>query len=195
MADQLATPQDLASLLQLTYASLTAAQQATLLMLVELGTAKVQRAAGGQRIVDLTTTAGQFDIDTDCWDPYLQLAQYPIRSVATVVLDGVTITDWRLRNQMLWRSAGWRTTSEPSQAVVTYTHGHIAGSQSLQLARGATLALGQLGWGNPDNVQSEAIDDYKVTYGEADQRMQLTEHMAEALRAAYGISAYTTGSR
>lgn len=190
MADTLATPSDLASALQRDLDLSTAT------LLLELATAKVQRAAGGQRIVDTTTTAGQFTVDACDWDPNLPLAQYPIRSVGTVLLDGTAITDFSLRNQMLWRAAGWRgSTSTPALVTVTYTHGYTAGSQGLQLARGATLALAQLGYGNPDNTKSEAIDDYRVDYGEADQRMQLTEHLAAAIRDAYGTSAYTTGSR
>lgn len=196
MADQLATPQDLASLLQLDYASLSAAQQATMLMLVELATAKVQRAAGGQRIVDLTDTA-VIDVDP-CgeWDPYLPLPQFPVRSVSAVLVEGVAVIDYRLSSQMLWRSAGWQALwSQPTQVKVTYAHGYPTGSQWLQLARDSTLALAKLGWGNPGGVTSEAIDDYRVTYAEADARMQMTEFMRQSLADAYGTGAYVTSSR
>lgn len=194
MADQLATPQDLASLLQLNYATLSGAQQATLAMLVELATAKVQRAAGGQRIVDITDTA-VVDV-RDIADYYLPLPQLPVRSVTTVKLDGLTITDWVVRQQMLWRAGGWMVSfSPPSQAVVTYSHGYAAGSQWLQLARDMTLSLARLGWGNPGGATSEAIDDYRVTYGEADARMQMTDYMAASIADAYGVSAYSTASR
>lgn len=189
MADQLATPGDLASALQRDLDLSTAT------LLLELATAKVQRAAGGQRILAATTTAGLFAVDDENWEPYLPLAQFPVRSASVVLLDGTAVTDWYLRNQMLWRAAGWRTTSTPALVTVTYEHGHTAGSQYLQLARGATLALAQLGYGNPDNAKSEAIDDYRVDYGEADQRMQLTDHLQQALMAEYGTSAYVTSSR
>jgi hypothetical protein len=194
MADQLATPQDLASLMQLTYASLTAAQQATMSMLVELATSKVQRAAGGQRIVDVTDTA-VVDV-TDAYDLYLPLPQLPVRSVTLVKLDGATITDWYVREQKLWRASGWMASwSPPSQATVTYAHGYATGSQWLQLARGASLSLAQMGYGNPTAVSSEAIDDYKVSYADADARMQLTESMRQAIADAYGATAYVTSSR
>jgi len=192
-ADQLATPQDLATILQLDYASLTAAQQATLLMLVELATAKVQRAAGGQRIVDITDTAV---IDIDWWEDaeYLPLPQLPVRSVSQVKLNGTVITDWSLRKQKLWRFSGWRTTiSTPDQAIVTYAHGLLAGSQWLQTAKGYTLSLGALGWGNPSGASRERIDDYEVSYAEADARMQMTKEMAESIAAEYGAGAYVTG--
>jgi hypothetical protein len=193
-ADQLATPQDLASLLQLTYTSLTAAQQATLLMLVELATAKVQGAAG-QRIVEATDTAL---IDVEMWecDQYLPLPQMPVRSVATVLIDGVADTSWRLRKQMLWRLNGWNINgSAPTQVAVTSTHGYPSGAQALQLGKNYTLALARTGWGNTDGVVSEAIDDYRVTFAEADARMQVPDSMADSIRAAYGISAFVTSSR
>lgn len=195
MADQLATPQDLASLLQLDYTALTAAQQATMLMVVELATAKVQRAAGGQRIVDVTDTAV---IDVDPWecDLYLPLPQLPVRSVESVAIDGTAVTDWRLSKQMLYRTAGWRASRvEPTQVTVAYTHGYPAGSQWLQLARDHTLALARMPFENPSGVKSEHIDDYQVSYAEADARMQMTEWMRQAIADAYGTSAHTTGSR
>ena len=44
MADQLVTPSELASFLQLTYADLTPAQQTAMTMLVQLSTGKIQAA-------------------------------------------------------------------------------------------------------------------------------------------------------
>ncbi len=194
MADQLASPQDLASLLQLEWATLSATQQATMTMLVELATGKVQRAAGGQRIVDIADTA-VIDV-TDPWDPYLALPQLPVRSVDEVRLDGAVITDWALRSQMLWRACGWmRTWSPPSQVAVVYTHGYATGSQWLQVARDHTLSVAKVGWGNPTGAISQAIDDYRVTYAQADARMQLTEQASQAIADAYGAGAYVTSSR
>lgn len=194
-ADQLATPQDLASLLQLgTYSALTANQQATLTMLVELATAKVQ-AAAGQRILDVTDTA-IIDVTGDDWDEWLQLPQLPVRSVATVLLDGVADTGWVLRRQMLWRLYGWNIHwFQPTQVTVTFTHGYLAGSQALQLARDATLAVARGGFRNPSGITSEAIDDYKVTFVEADARMQVPPSLKATLVAAYGAGAYVTLSR
>lgn len=187
-ADQLATPEDLASLLQQDLDASTAN------LLLELATAKVQRAAGGQRILDVSDTA-VIDV-TDWCDPFLALPQRPIRAVTAVLLDGVAITDWALRSQMLWRAVGWMQSFDPpSQVTVTYDHGYLADSQGLQLARDSTLALARLGYGNPSGAESEAIDDYKVTFADADARMQMTEFMRADLADAYGTSAYVTMSR
>lgn len=191
MADQLATPADLASLLQRNLDASTAN------MLLELATAKVQRAAGGQRILDVTDTA-VIDVPAGDCEPYLELPQLPVRSVATVKLNGTTLTvttDYKVSGQKLWRRVGWSRLWDPSQVIVTYTHGYPAGSQWLQLAREATLSLAAMGYGNPTGATSEAIDDYRVTYAQADARMQLSEHAADAIAAAYGTGAYVTSSR
>ena len=194
MADQLATPQDLATLLQLDYASLSAGQQATMAMLVEMATGLIQDVAG-QRILQVTDTAV---IDVMDWSVWLDLPQKPISSVATILLDGTAITDWAIRGQRLFRRVGWQTTwLLPAQAKVTYTHGYAPGSQYLQVGRLACLSLGQVGYGRPNPaITSEAIDDYRVTFAEAMARMvdSMTEFMQERIRNAYGTSAYVTES-
>lgn len=197
MADQLATPQDLASFLQLgAYASLSADKQATLTMLVELATAKVQRAAGGQRIVATTTTGAVIDLQPGYDDCYVPLPQLPVRAVASVALNGTAVTDYYLRSQCLWRATGWSGWSYiPPQLITTYDHGHLAGAQALQLARNYVLQLARGGWGNPLGQTSKAIDDYRVTYAEADARMVLPPAAEEAIADAYGTSAYVSVSR
>lgn len=189
MADQLVTPEELASFLQQDLDTATAT------LLIEMATGKVQ-AACGQRLVAVTST---FVIDVDPCDygPWLTLPQLPVRSVASVLLDGVAVTDWYLRSQRLWRSSGWiNYLDRPTQIIVEdVAHGHLDGSQALQLARDYTLALAAAGYGNPGGAASEQIDDYRVTYAEADSRMQVTAGMRDHLRAAYGTTAYVTSSR
>lgn len=194
MADQLVTPTELASFMQLTYADLTAAQQAAMAMLVQLSTGKIQ-AACGQRLIEATSTF-VLDVEWGSWTPWLDLPQRPVRSIGSVAIDGTTYTDWVLRSQRLWRLGGWSlSASAPSQVTVAdCAHGYPAGSQGLQLARDMCLALAAAGYGSPGGaVASEQIDDYRVTYAEADSRMQVTPGMRDMLRQQYGSPAYVTG--
>lgn len=188
MADMLITPAELASALQ------QDVDTATATLLIELATGKVQ-AAAGQFLVDMTSTI-KLHVDLCDFSPWLALPQLPVRSVASVLIDGVAISDWYLRDQQLWRLNGWNpNASVPTEVTVENTHGYLSGSQALQLARGMALGLAMAGYGNPSGAESEAIDDYRVTYAEADARMVVTESMRDQLVAAYGISAYVTSSR
>lgn len=190
MADQLVTPAELASFLQKDLDTATAT------LLIELATGKVQGAAG-QRLVAATSTVV---IDVGMWhyDEYLALPQLPVRSVTSVTLDGVAITDWRLSSQQLWRLYGWNTNpNAPTQVTATgVAHGYLAGAQALELARGYVFALCAMPYETGGGgVKSEQIDDYRVTYAEADAAMHVTDAMRDQLIAAYGTSAYVTTSR
>lgn len=186
MAQQLATPAELNAVLQTTVDTTTAN------LLLELATGIVQ-AACGQLLIE-TDVTGEL-VDITCQTYWLELANKPVTSVATVELDGTAVTDWTLRKQKLFRPGGWLLSlSPPSQAEVSYTYGYPTGSQYLQLARSVTLSLAQAGYGNPGQVKGEAIDDYKVTYAEALARMELTEPMRMALVNAYGSPAVVTVS-
>lgn len=185
MAQQLATPEELASVLQ---ADLDAA---TANLLLEMATGIVQAACG--HLLIEATVAELVDITRQSF--WLELANKPVTAVASVELDGTAITDWSLRKQKLWRTGGWlQSYSPPSQAEVTYTYGYPTGSQYLQLARSVTLSLAQAGYGNPGQVKGEKIDDYQVTYADALARMELTDAMRTALVNAYGSPAVVTVS-
>src|SRR4051794_7916688 len=102
----LATPEDLASFMQQDLDLSTAT------MVLELATAKVQRAAGGRRILQVEDTA----VVDGVFDYWLELPQRPIQSVSVVAIDGTVVTDWALRSQRLWRAAGLMLSwSPPSQ--------------------------------------------------------------------------------
>lgn len=188
MADQLVTPSELASFLQQDLDTATAT------LLIEMATGKIQSACG-QRLIAATAT---FVIDVDPCDfgPWLDLPQRPVRAVNSVLIEGVPYTDWLLRSQRLWRYLGWIAQLEhPSQVTVNADCGYLAGAPGLQPARNDCLVLCAAGYGNPSAVQSEQIDDYRVTYAaEADARMQLTPAMRDRLRALYGSPAYVTTS-
>lgn len=187
MADQLVTPSELASFLQQDLDTATAT------LLIEMATGKIQ-AACGQRLIQATSTF-VIDVAWGSWSSWLDLPQWPVQSVASVKIDGTTYSDWVLRSQRLWRLGGWSlSASAPSQVTVAgCVHGYPDGSQGLQLARDMCLALAGAGYGNPGgSASSEQIDDYRVTYAEAESRIQVTPGMRDMLRSAYGTTAYVT---
>lgn len=187
MADQLATLQDLADILQVPLASIPTG---TGTLLLEAATAVVQEAAGGQRIVQVTADPTVLIGTSDSW---LDLPQIPVTSVASVTLDGVTLTsgiestNYKLRGNRLWRTDGWQTyVQQPSDITANVTHGYAAGAQQLQLARAATLSLAKGQFTNPSGAESEKIDDYAVTYAAMVAEMEASKYLAGALRRAYG---------
>lgn len=183
MADQLATPQDLASLLGLKWAELTADQQASLTMLVEIGTAVVQ-AEPEQRLVAVVDDSITLLGDTGSW---LWLPQRPVTAVASVSLDGTPVTDWTRFGARLWRTAGWAACAyQPSTVAVVYSHGYAPDDQKLQLARGAVLAVVRDWAANPSAATSLKIDDYAETYSAVAARLEASTHLRNALRRQYG---------
>lgn len=184
MADQLCTPEDLASLLQKDLD----AYQAT--MLIECSTAVVQEAAGNQRIVQVEDDPGELMGTTDAW---LQLPQIPVTEVSDVEIDGEALTlgtDFKRFGSRLWRRCGWAACwTEPSAITFTYTHGYAEGAQELQLARNAALSLVRSLIDNPTGASREAIDDYSVSYDAMAEAMQANENLRAALRRRYGITA------
>ncbi|WP_406199268.1 hypothetical protein OG331_23065 [Streptomyces sp. NBC_01017] len=127
---------------------------------------------------------------------WLTLPGLPIASVASVSIDGDTVTDWRLRSERLWRAGGW-TGCEPSEVEVVQTHGLVnvpddivdlvcrmaaSGIVSYRSAGGGTAL------GNSKEVTSERLGDWSVTYG-ADGRiteMDLPQYWRERLQARFG---------
>lgn len=191
MADQLATPEALASMLQQDLDAATAN------LVLDVATAVVQQAAGGQRILRVVNDTANLTGLTGSW---LDLPQIPVTAVATVTLDGTAVTagspgdpptTYRLRGNRLWRGCGWQTyVGEPSDVVVVNTHGYADGSQKLELAQGATLSIGRGMYANPSGIARESIDDYTVAYaraaGEAADLMEAAPGLKAALFRAYG---------
>lgn len=187
MADQLASPGDLASLLERDDIEIYKAT-----MLVECATAVVQ-ATVGQRIVQIVNETVTFDLDGYDGGPYLSLPERPVTAVGTVLIGATTVTDFtrQLSRNRLWRAFGWRSTlvlyfDQPSTATVTYTHGYPAGHQRLQLGRSAVLSLLGGVYGNPTGASREQIDDYSVAYEALAARMEASPYLAAALRRQYG---------
>lgn len=187
MADQLCTSSDLAAYLQQDLDASTAT------LLIECATAVVQAAAGGQRIVQVVDDVASLTGTTDSW---LDLPQIPVTAVSTVTLDGSTVAagapgsgaaNYRLRGNRLWRGCGWQTyCGEPSDVLVTNTHGYATGAQELQLARQAVLSLSGGSYSNPSGASREQIDDYAIQYDAMAARMESSPRLAAALRKQYG---------
>lgn len=187
MADRLATPEDLASLLERD--DLDAYKAG---MLIECATAVVQEAAG-QRIVRATSTV-TLEPSPGRW---LWLPQIPVVSVASVTLDGTVLvagTDYSVRGNRLWRSSGWQAaaswetagTLAPSEIVAEVTHGYAEGAQELQRARQAVLALAAAVYDNPSAKTQERIDDYAAAYEAMSVRMEAAPYLRDGLRRYYG---------
>lgn len=183
MADQLATPEDLASLLQQDLDASTAT------LVLEAATSVVQ-AVVGQRILEVVGDTATLIGGTDGW---LDLPQRPVSAVTSVTLDGETVTEgtatgtYRRFGSRLWRDCGWATCyTEPSTVVVVNTHGYPTGSQELQLARSAVLSLAKGAYANPSGASREAIDDYSVAYEVASAQMEASPFIKAALRRQYG---------
>ncbi|WP_371409743.1 hypothetical protein OG423_14150 [Micromonospora zamorensis] len=184
MADQLATPADLAALLHIEVADLHVAA-ATLL--IECATAVVQEVAG-QRIVRASSTV-TLEPGPGRW---LWLPQIPVVSVTSVALDGTALAsgDYQVRGHRLWREGGWQLlTSPPSEVAVEYTHGYDAGAQELQRARQAVVALAGAVYSNPTGASREQIDDYAVAYEAIAARMEAAPYLRDGLLRYYGRSA------
>jgi hypothetical protein len=187
VADMLATDEDLASLLQKDI------DTASAVLALEIGTAVVQ-AAAGQRIVRATST------DEVVWgggDRLLVLPERPVVSVASVTYEGSALTEgtasgtWRLAPNGIWRDLGWSECwGVPSPVTVTWTHGYLSTDQKAQLGRGVVLSLARGLFMDADGrVVREQIDDYAVSYAEADASLETKPSLIALLRKQYGRKA------
>lgn len=131
-------------------------------------------------------------------DQWLPLPGQPVTSVATVLLDGVAVTDWKLVGGRLWRRGGWEAVcGEPSNVTLTITGGllevpkdivdlvcSVAGLGMREAAAGEYSSAGDL--------VSVSIDDYTEQHGNyqgADRLaglLELPPATRERLRARFG---------
>lgn len=158
---------------------------------LDVASTAVREAAGSP--ISETTSTITLEGEPGQW---LTLPGLPVSAVATVELDGVAITDWRLRSQRLWRAVGWTGCDGPSEVEVTQTHGlatvpsdivdlvcrMVAGALKAQRSEedGTGLAT--------EVITSERIGDYAVTFG-GDGRvseMDLPQYWRERLEARFG---------
>lgn len=183
MADQLATPEQLASFLQQDLDAATAD------VLLNAATAVVQ-AAARQRLVEVEDDTLTRIGTTEAW---LWLPERPVSEVTSIELDGEALTvgddlkEYLDATGALWRACGWAACSwRPSTVVVVYSHGYPADDQRLELARGATLTLAATPYSNPSGASQVKIDDYAEVYSALAARMEAATGLKRALRSQYG---------
>ena len=158
--------------------------------------AAVREAAGVpiSRLTSIVTVMG----GTGQW---LVLPGQPVVSVASVSVDGATVTDARLIEGRLWRRCGWQPTCDPSLVQVTMTHGltevpeDIIGIVcvlvALALRASRSTSDGTSIAPPPSDVVAVGIDDYRVQFRQdaAGRNLTLFEippRVVEGLRARFG---------
>ncbi|GAB3817673.1 hypothetical protein [Micromonospora zhanjiangensis] len=182
MADQLATADDLRTLLDT-----PDLDEARCVLLIECGTAVVQAAANGQRIVEVVDDVAEVTAGPGQW---LNLPQWPVQAVKSVSYNGTPVAagaaGYQVRGSRLWRRCGWSTCpGDLNVATVVYTHGYPDGAQELQLARSAILGLIRDVVDNPAGLKAESVDDWSATYSALSTQMDGTPTLRASLRRQY----------
>ena len=136
----------------------------------------------------------------------LPLPGGPLRSVSSVKVDGVEVSDFRVVGGALWRRVGWSSyCDEPSIVTVTYQHGFDEVPADVvdlvcQFAA-AGIASAAEGYAGHAGVASEqeAVDDWSrsrtfVTGGDAQASvMEVPPRTRLMLRSRFGGGTYVTG--
>lgn len=183
---------NLASTSDLTARGIDTSQTALVNTLLAVASATIRRAAGSP-ILTATSTVTVWASDESA---YLRLPGLPVRSVATVVRDGVTLaaSDYKLVDGRLWRSCGWGYCNEPISVVVTMTHGLAtvpADIVDLTCSLvGAGLGAAAEGYAGHAGIVAELDGDYQVTYTRGAEAvataMELPVATRRYLRANFG---------
>lgn len=157
------------------------------------------REAAGQVIAPPTTIELSLTGTTERW---LKLPVSPVRAVTAVEIDGVAVTDWRLRSGRLWRAGGWWSGCGPAEVLVTLTYGLDECPADL-LPLIASLVAGQQaavadGYDPKRKMAYERIDDYQYGLRQGDDEVlspvELTDRTRDMLARRFGGGVYTTGS-
>lgn len=186
--DPLATAADLAA----RGLTVDASETAIVAVYLDVASAAVREAAGSP--ISETTSTITLEGEPGQW---LTLPGLPITAVATVELDGVAVTDWRLRSHRLWRAAGWTACDGPSEVEVTQTHGLPTAPVDIidlvcRMVAAALVAYrseeGGAGLAADKVLTSERLGDWAVTYGNDGRitEMDLPQYLRERLAARFG---------
>lgn len=148
------------------------------------------RAAAGSPILSTTST-----VELTGWGGVLlPLPGLPIRTIYTVLVDGVEVTDYRLVDRaQLWRASGWGHPEDPIPVTVTMTHGLAVVPEHIKqlVCDLAILGAGAATAGAHDpRVLVEKVDDYSVSFAAGAESlasaMELPRATKLALKAAFG---------
>lgn len=171
--------------------TVTAGETALATLYLEVASARVRDAAGSPVLsttstVDLPAPSGT----------RLRLPGPPVTGVTAVAIGGVPVSDWRRDGQDVWRRDGWRGCDGPTTVTATYTHGLAAVPADIvdlvcRMVAGALAAARDAADGTGlavDDVLSERIDDYSVTYraSSALPGLSVPEGERELLAARFG---------
>jgi hypothetical protein len=147
-----ATPSELASYLQQDLDTATATLALT------TASAEFSRVAETWWAATTTTWTVEGGPGTEIEIPFR-----PVTAVSQVRLNGNIITGWTLRNNALYRSAGFGTwyAFPPDELQVDLTHGYTTVPDDVKLA---VLEIAAGMYEHPSAAVSETIDDYSVRY-------------------------------
>lgn len=147
------------------------------------------REAAGSPIAEHVATVTWWALESGEW---LEIPVTPVRSVATVTLDGDAITDHKVVYGDLWRASGWFS-HEPVEVEATLTCGLPEVPEHIKqlVCDLAILGINSATIGALDaRVVAERIDDYAVTFaaGAASVASAMTIPKATriSLRAQFG---------
>lgn len=165
--------------------------------LLDSASAAVRDAAG----VAITETTATIKLSTPA-DRRLRLPP-PVRSVASVLVNGEAVTDWSLRDDSLWRASWQAPTDIPGEVTVTFTYGLAevpADIVDLVCALvGAGVALAGEGYEAKTGKTYENVDDYRVGYAQGSDAvvspMELPDRTRRMLARRFGGGTAMVGSR
>ena len=142
------------------------------------------RSAAGSPIAERESEVSVWALDASCWLP---LPGQPVTSVSSVTVDGSAVTSYKLADGALWRRCHWSDGYEPTEVVVTMTHGYPeVPDWIVQLVCDlAILGIKTASEGAIDpRVAVEEIDDYKVTFSATGQVLASALELPAATRLA-----------
>lgn len=131
-------------------------------------------------------------------ESYMRIPGGPVRSVATVKLDGKPIDDWRLIDGQLWRCTGWGHPHVP--LTITYEHGRDPVPSDIVrltcMLVSAGIHAAEDGFGANRGKAYESGDDYRIGYLQGGDEIidptEIPERTRIRLRERFGASAYVT---